>query len=56
MNKKIYLYSIDKILIKEFISIQDAANFTKISRSIISRACKLNKIINNTYIFSFTLI
>jgi len=54
MNKSIYLYSsVNKKLIKQFISIQEVANLTKISRDRISRACKSNKIIYNKYIFSF---
>lgn len=39
MNKQIYLYDINKKFIKQFISIQDAADYTNISRSRISRAC-----------------
>ena len=52
-NKKVYLYSPSKILLKEFISINEASIYTGITRSRISRACVSHKCMDNKYIFSF---
>jgi len=53
MNKKVYVYSNDKRLIKECISIQEASGFTNINRYKISRVCNSNKlkIIDNKIIY-----
>jgi hypothetical protein len=53
MNKKIYMYSKDKILLNQFNSIADASLETGIYRTRISRACITHKVIEDKYIFSF---
>jgi len=54
MNKTIYMFSIDKILLQKFYSIANASEFTGISRTRISRACHSQKILDNKFIFSFS--
>lgn len=53
MNKPIYMFSKDKVLLKKFYSISNAAESTGIYRTRISRACISQKVVEDKYIFSF---
>ena len=54
MNKPVYMFSKDKVLLQEFYSLANAAESTGIYRSRISRACISQKIVDDKYIFSFS--